>query len=315
MRRVLFYIPLPFGWKPLPIFAYGTMLMIGFLSALYLARRRAKRAGIEPDVLTDVALVTLLSGVLGARLFFVIEFRRHMENGLLEFFKIWEGGLVFYGGFLGALAALIVYVRRRGLPLAGLLDVIAPSLMLGLAFGRIGCFLNGCCYGRPTHLPWAVVFPHGALAYQPPNALPPGTAVHPTQLYESLGAFLAYIVLEIYFRRKHRRGQVALLLCMLYPVLRFILEFLRADTHVPLKWGPPGRYEVLPPEAYLMPQELAWKGLSTSQAVSIVVFAGALAAWLLWPRLSRRAPEAGTRSARRAQTRRKAKAAPPMQER
>jgi len=299
MRRVLVEIPLPFTGKILPIYSYGVMLMLGFLAALFLAKRRARRVGMDPTLMLDVALVTLLCGVFGARLFYVIEFREtyaQQGGGLLHLFKVWEGGLVFYGGFLCATVGILLFARVKRLSLARLLDVLAPSVMIGLAFGRVGCFLNGCCYGRPTHIFCAVRFPPGSLAYQPPNALPEGTAIHPTQLYSSLGALVIYAVLEIYFRKQPRPGRVANLLCILYPAHRFLVEFLRADTHEPLKWT-----------GTLTAADLQWKALSVSQKVSLAVLLIAGTAWIAGR--FRRATEAApaSRSERRAEERHRKK--------
>lgn len=302
MRRLLFDIPLTHGWH-LPIHSYGVMLVLGFLVALFLAKRRAKRAGLDPNSMIDLALVALCSGVIGARLFFVIEnFKSKFSGpgGLIEAVKIWDGGLVFYGGFLAAAASIILFVRARKLSLLKTLDTIAAAGMIGLAFGRMGCYLNGCCFGRPTGLPWAVVFPADSFAYTTPvpsfillpaselaNApaymkIPEFTLLHPVQLYESFAALMLFVILDIYSDHKKRNGTVTLLVLTLYPILRFMLEFLRADTAVP-------------------------HGLTTSQTVSLVVFVAAIAFWVLLYVVPERAEPEISRSERRAAERHKRK--------
>jgi len=272
MRSKLFTIRFPFK-VPLvgdhvTIFSYGLMIVVGFLVGVYLARQRATKAGIDPDAIMDLGLCALISGILGARLFYVIQFHGqffgpnaiHGPGGVL---KIWHGGLVFYGGFIAAAAAIYGFIRWKRLPLLKVLDIIAPCAILGLAFGRIGCFLNGCCYGHASGLPWAVVFPDDAIPYQAgPQGFPPGTALHPTQVYSCLNALLIFVVLSLYYERaarpegRRRDGEVVILLCMLYPIGRSIIEFFRADTAVE-------------------------HGLTVSQTISVVVFLAAAVALFL----------------------------------
>jgi phosphatidylglycerol:prolipoprotein diacylglycerol transferase len=175
MRQVLFEIPLPFGDAKLPIFGFGLMLLVSFVVCGWLAARRAKADGIAPDDFWDIALWLFVGGVIGARLTSLL---LDGEPGgfwhqVLQFFKIWEGGMVFYGCLPGGLIAYL-FVRKRiirpkGIRLAQLADIIAPMLGLGLFFGRIGCFLNGCCYGLPAD-------PNLAAAWQqvtfPNNSIP-----------------------------------------------------------------------------------------------------------------------------------------------
>ena len=146
MRQILFRIPLPGSEHALTIYGYGAMLCIGFLLAILLAARRAKRLGQSPDVIYNVALFCFFGGLIGARLFYVIQYGEHFRSPL-DFLKIWEGGLTFCGGFLLAIVAAIGYLRFAKQPILYWLDIIAPSVALGEAFGRLGCFLNGCCYG------------------------------------------------------------------------------------------------------------------------------------------------------------------------
>ena len=145
------------GW---PLHSYGLMLVIGFYSAYFLARWRAKKEGIDPKVMIDILLIAAALGIGGARAFYVIQYSENID-GFADVFAIWNGGLVFYGGLITATVGLIIYIRLKKLPLWKLADAVAPAIMVGLMFGRIGCFLNGCCWGavcEPT-FPLAVRFP------------------------------------------------------------------------------------------------------------------------------------------------------------
>ncbi|OQA02332.1 MAG: Prolipoprotein diacylglyceryl transferase [Planctomycetes bacterium ADurb.Bin412] len=155
MRPELFSIP----FIHLSIKSYGFMMVLGFLAALLLARWRCKKQGENPAPIADFGLIALLAGVIGARLFHVFHNWSYYRDYPREIFAIWSGGLEFLGGVILAAAAMVIYFRRKKLPLRTYLDILAPSLMLGLAFGRMGCFLNGCCFGAPTTVPWAITFP------------------------------------------------------------------------------------------------------------------------------------------------------------
>jgi phosphatidylglycerol:prolipoprotein diacylglycerol transferase len=161
--------PTLFKLGPLTIASYGFMMMIGFLLAVYTAGRRARKSGANEEFVINLGLVSLISGVLGARIFYVVHhwaFFAGAENPLLSIINVTSGGLEFYGGFLTAVAAVIIYLKLKNKSIRWYLDILAPSIMLGLAFGRIGCFLNGCCWGAVTKSPIAVSFPYGSLAFE-----------------------------------------------------------------------------------------------------------------------------------------------------
>lgn len=154
----------------LPVRGYGTMLLLAVTSGVGLATYRARRQGLDPEIIISLALWLFLAGIVGARLFYVIEYWPHFrrESWLQtakEVINFTNGGLVVFGSAIGAGLALIVFVRKYRLPGLALADLISPSLMLGLALGRVGCFLNGCCYGGACDLPWAVQFPVGSPPY------------------------------------------------------------------------------------------------------------------------------------------------------
>jgi phosphatidylglycerol:prolipoprotein diacylglycerol transferase len=149
----------------LTIWSFGLMMVVGFLTALFLVRCLSRRAGLDPETMSSAALHALIIGTVGARVFFVVHHFDEFRAAPLSTFAIWRGGLEFLGGVVPAVLFLLVYLRRRKLPVRRYLDIMAIGLMAGLTFGRIGCFLNGCCYGKPTDLPWAVRFPYGSYAY------------------------------------------------------------------------------------------------------------------------------------------------------
>lgn len=176
MQQELFRIPIP-DWVPLiggdfPIFGYSLMLVLGFYFGLQLMRVLARRRGLDPDIFVSVAVVALVFGVAGARLSHVLENldtytsdQRTAWQNFLAAINIRSGGLTFFGGLLLATPACIAYGIWRKVPLRTGMDIVAPAVMLALAFGRIGCFLNGCCYGAECNLPWAVSFPYHSSAY------------------------------------------------------------------------------------------------------------------------------------------------------
>jgi len=161
MYPELFKIP----FIDLTVKSYGLMMVAGFLAAVFLIRYLSR--DITPDAkhITNAALYALLAGVAGARLFHVVHYFENYKGDLLSVFAVWNGGLELVGGVILAIAVIIIYIRYHKLPLRKYLDILAIALMLALAIGRTGCFLNGCCYGRPSSVSWAVRFPYGSFAY------------------------------------------------------------------------------------------------------------------------------------------------------
>jgi phosphatidylglycerol:prolipoprotein diacylglycerol transferase len=224
------------------IYWYGVCIAVGFLLGLWTATRRALRAGISGESVADLGLWLMMGAVVGSRLFYVISHwdTEFAGRPLLEVFKLREGGLVFYGGLIGASLACVFAVRLKKLPLWKTADVLAPSIALGYVFGRIGCFMFGCCYGKPCDLPWAVHFPRDHATY------PQG--VHPTQLYESLLSLVLYAGLAWLHRHKKFDGQVFAAYLIAYGSLRFTVEFFRGDY--PMRylggWATPAQLFSLP---------------------------------------------------------------------
>jgi phosphatidylglycerol---prolipoprotein diacylglyceryl transferase len=275
MYQIVFRIP----FLNLPIYGYGLMLVVAFLVGIQLSKYMALKAGLDGEAFMNAALIALAAGVLGARLSSVFENwhtymnpERSMFDNFIDAINIRNGGLTFYGGFLLATPCCIAYALYKKLNLLVYMDVVAPVLMLGLGFGRIGCYLNGCCYGelaRPTWGASAMEFPYDSYSYQdqffrglvhPPqellNELPDGTVglknwdqvkaegltdlanqqhalpVQPTQLYSSLTGFLLAGLLWAYWTMDHQNGRVFALMLMLEGPARFVLELIRVEPPV-----------------------------------------------------------------------------------
>jgi phosphatidylglycerol:prolipoprotein diacylglycerol transferase len=161
MYPELFEIP----FVHLTVKSYGLMMVIGFLVAVYVIRSLSRNITPNPQMITNAALYSLIAGVVGARLFYVVHHHSEFQGDWHTFFAIWHGGLELLGGVIFTLAVIIAYLYYHKLPVRRYLDILAIGLMLALALGRIGCFLNGCCFGKPTNLPWAVRFPYYSPSY------------------------------------------------------------------------------------------------------------------------------------------------------
>ena len=217
--------PIAFHIGALTIRWYGVMAAVGFLAGCLLVGKFRKYARMSADQASSSLGAAMLAGIVGARLFYVVQFFDSYRNHPLRIFRIDQGGLVFYGGFLLAIAALIVYAKCQKLDWVRVLDVYTPGIAVAHACGRIGCFLNGCCYGKPTSLPWGVVYPPGSEAA---GRYFPGSALHPVQLYEA-GESLLCLGLYIYLVRRGKRGMAMSAYLAVYGILRFCNELMRGD--------------------------------------------------------------------------------------
>lgn len=260
MQKILFTVPIGHGF---PLFGYGAFLMIGFAAALTFSWWRARRAGLSGDAALDVGLISIFAGVVGARLAYLLIDYRPIEGDygtLLEWIAVWEGGLTFQGGLILALPAVWLYLWKRRIPVGKMMDVFAPSLALGVGFGRLGCLMNGCCWGKiaPAGSWLGMIFPDGAepmlsqewlYSEQPAQwehmagtlgygieALPP-LPVYATQIVSAAGLFLIAAGLLWAERRWRNRvdGQVVNWFLFAYAIGRFTIEFWRDDT--PLRYG------------------------------------------------------------------------------
>lgn len=213
---------------PLTLHTYGVLLAIAFLAGLWVASRQARREGLDGARVADMAVYVLIAGLIGAKLLLVIVDFHYFRSRPGELWSVAQSGGVFYGGLLGALPVAFWYARRHGLPGWRTADVLAPGVILGQAIGRLGCFSAGCCHGRPTEVPWAVVFRDEYAARN--VGTPLDVPLHPTQLYESALAFVIFGILLRMAPRKRFHGQVALAYVALYSVARFVVEFYRGDA-------------------------------------------------------------------------------------
>ena len=211
-------------WGPLHVRSYGLMLAVAFLFGTWYALREARRRGLDPDKVVNVVLVALVAGVLGARMLYVIEHVQEFRREWGSVPALWQGGLTLYGGIVAGTFAGLVAARRQRLPMWVVADTLTPSLAIGTAFGRVGCFLNGCCYGRPTELPWGVHFPPDSFA-----GLDFGNAaVHPSQLYFALAGLVLFGITVLLRRRLTTPGHLFWLFILLFAITRIPLDFTRA---------------------------------------------------------------------------------------
>ncbi len=216
--------PTLYRFGPISIYTYGFFLALGFLAAVLVAGREARRLGLPVGRFYDLCFYIILAAIIGSRLLYVVVEYRHFLANPLKIFALWEGGLVFHGGLIASVLTAFFYMRRHGLPYLPTFDALAVGMPFGQFFGRIGCFMAGCCFGRPTDLPWAVRFTH------PETLCPLREPLHPAQLYESFLALGVFGVLLWLRTRKRFDGQILFTYFCLAGLVRFFVEFFRAPT-------------------------------------------------------------------------------------
>jgi phosphatidylglycerol---prolipoprotein diacylglyceryl transferase len=235
--------PILFHLGRFTVYAYGSILALGFIAGGVLILWKARREGISLDCVIELFCLTIFSALVGARGLDVLIHLPFYREDPFKVFRLWEGGLTFYGGFLLSVGMGIAYMRWRRLPVWKIADLFGPSVALGLFFARIGCFMAGCCYGKETLLPWGVTFT------DPQSLARLRVPLHPTQLYEAAGGLFLFFFLTWMEKRKSYEGQIFWLFLFLYSLLRFLIEFFRDDPRGFL----PGTF------------------LSTSQAIGILL--------------------------------------------
>lgn len=243
-----------FSIGPVTVHTYGVMAALGFLVALRVIRKLSIRNGLSAERMMDLTFYCLIFGIVGARILFVITKWDYFQNDWAGIFRIWEGGLVFFGGFVLAFAFSIYYVRRHRINFWDAADMVLPGVAIAHSLGRIGCLATGCCYGRPTDVPWAV-----RLNSEVVEAHLRGVPLHPTQLYEAVSLAILFVGLLWIHRRRAFSGQVVATYLLVYPIVRSVIEVYRGDTI----------------RGFVI-QDV----LSTSQFISIFVFAGGVFVWL-----------------------------------
>lgn len=212
-------LPTLFRIGPVSIHSYGLMVAIAFLISTLVAAARAKSYGIPYQNVFDLGFYVLISALLGARIF---HFFQHLDDysSFWEVFKVWEGGLAYYGGFILALISSIIYLRKNRLSIGKFGDIIGPCIILGISIGRIGCFLTGCCFGKETNLFWGIPSRWALIDLE-------NLKLHPTQLYSSISLFIIFLVLTRLRRYMKFSGQLFLLSIISYSIFRFLIDFLR----------------------------------------------------------------------------------------
>jgi phosphatidylglycerol:prolipoprotein diacylglycerol transferase len=217
------------GW--FSVYSFGFMLALSFLAGIYLSSVRAKKLGVDPQLVLDLSVYVILSGVVGSRLLYVA-FHIGEYRNLVDVFALWQGGATLYGGFALALLVGYAFCKKRNTAFLLMGDIFSPAIALGIGLTRIGCFLSGCCFGKETTLPWGVKFPAGspAGAFAAELAGEKGVssvALHPTQLYDSFLALCLFALLVTLGGRFKKRGATFGLLLLGYGTSRFIVDFFR----------------------------------------------------------------------------------------
>ncbi len=209
---------------PVTLHTYGLFVAMGFFVGLWITTRLGKKEGITAQQVMDMGFVIIVSAIIGSRALYVLMNAHYFTRAPLDMLKIWEGGLVFSGGIIGVVLTMLWYIKRHGLALGKIADLWAPGMAIGQAIGRIGCFMAGCCYGRPTDVPWAVTFTN-------PKCLAPlHEPLHPTQLYASISGFIIFLVVYLLYRKRKYEGQVFLWVLIMHSTARLAMERFRGDN-------------------------------------------------------------------------------------
>ena len=248
--------PVLFNFFGIEIHTYGVFIAIAFLLSIFIASYLGKKEGIDKEIIFDFAFYILIFSIIGARVFYVfINYGYYLKHPI-NILKIWQGGLVYYGGLIFAVLAVIFYKKRyKNIKLLQIGDIFLAVLPLGQAIGRLGCLSAGCCYGKPCSLPWAIEFTN------PESLAPLNVPLHPTELYHFIANLSVFFILFFLIRKKRKfYGEISVMYGMLYSVGRFTVECFRGD-----------------PRGHL------WI-FSTSQFISIVVFTISLIGYFILKR-------------------------------
>jgi phosphatidylglycerol:prolipoprotein diacylglycerol transferase len=220
--------PRLFELGPITVYTYGVLLAAAYLFGLQLAMRRAQARGLDHNRVLDLGIFIIISALIGAKLLLLVTDWRAFRADPKELLTLARSGGVFYGGLILAVSVALWYIRRNGLPLWTTCDVFAPGIALGHVVGRFGCLFAGCCFGKPTTLPWGVTFTDPFAAQN--VGTPLGVPLHPTQIYEAGAEFIILMVLLATERKgKPFAGRTFWLYMLLYAISRFVIEFFRGD--------------------------------------------------------------------------------------
>jgi phosphatidylglycerol---prolipoprotein diacylglyceryl transferase len=208
---------------------YGVLIALGFVMGIIVAVRQAKKESIDPNLVLDLVFWILISAMVGSRVLFIIVNINEYIAEPLKLLQVWKGGLVFYGGFIGAVAASMYFCKKHNIAFLRIADLMIPSLALGHFFGRLGCFSAGCCHGCPTGSEsFGVIFQASGTVVARSGLL--DVPIHPTQLYEAFGELMIFMILLALRRGKRFNGQLLATWLMLYPAWRFMTEMFRGDS-------------------------------------------------------------------------------------
>lgn len=250
-------LPLVGSVEYLTIYTYGVLVALAFLAGLVFVYFEAKRVGESPQEITNLVFYVIIAAIIGSRVVYVlvVEPASILKNPLV-LIKVWEGGLVFYGGLIGAILVSLYYVWRHHLNYWKITDIFAPAIPLGHAFGRMGCFMAGCCHGRPSpDAWWSLKFPSGVGSFAPPDI-----PLYPTQLIEAGFNLLVFVGLFLFRKHKRFQGQVLAVYLIIYAILRSIIELYRGDAE----------------RGFVVDETL-----STSQFISIIMVVFAAGIWIV----------------------------------
>jgi phosphatidylglycerol:prolipoprotein diacylglycerol transferase len=254
---------------PITIHTYGLLLAAAFIAGIWITSRNARRAGINPDAIWNLGLVIIFAALVGAKVVLLFSSFQYYSENFREIFSLstLRSPGVYYGGLLLALGAAALYVAKKRLPALAIADLAAPGIALGQAIGRLGCLSAGCCYGKPSRLPWAITFKN---PYSYENVgVPLNVPLHPTQVYDLLGALCLFVFLSWRLSKKHVTGRIILEYLALYSILRFVVEFFRDDDRGFVLYGL----------------------LSTAQFIAILTILGSAAAYCLFFRRPAEVPQ------------------------
>jgi phosphatidylglycerol---prolipoprotein diacylglyceryl transferase len=254
---------------PITIHTYGLLLALAFICGIWVTSRNARKQGIEPDLVWNLGLVIIFSALVGAKLILFLSDYRYYSGNPREIFALstLRSSGAYYGGLFLALASTIWFIKKKGFPFWTIADLAAPGIALGQAISQLGCLSAGCCYGKPTHVPWAIAFTD-RYAYENVG-VPLNIPLHPTQIYESIGALCLFLFLMQRFSKKHAAGQILLEYIALYALIRFVVEFFRDDDRGFVLYGL----------------------LSTSQFIAVLAILGSAAAYYFLVRRPTEAPQ------------------------
>jgi phosphatidylglycerol---prolipoprotein diacylglyceryl transferase len=254
---------------PVTIHTYGLLLAVAFIAGIWITSRNARNRGIHPDLIWNMGLIVIFAALVGAKVILLFSNFQYYSQNFREIFSLstLRSPGVYYGSLLLAIAAAALYVVKKRLPALAMADLAAPGIALGQAIGRLGCLSAGCCYGKPTTMPWGIVFRN---QYSYDNiGVPLHIALHPTQIYDLIGALCLFAFLMRRLSKKHASGQIMLEYLALYSCLRFVIEFFRDDDRGFVLYGL----------------------LSTSQLIAILTILGAAAIYYFRVRRSREVPQ------------------------